>query len=74
MHSNLPLLTELHEFPDSSFSLLGKGLILYHLNIQSILPKIDELRCTAVLSDKKADLLGFTETHLNTSINDTEIY
>jgi exonuclease III len=56
-----------------TFSLSGKGLKLYHLNIRSILPKLDELRNTEGIFNMKASVIAFTESHLSTAINDGEL-
>ena len=48
-----------------------RGLHLLHLNINSLLPKIDELRSIAKYSD--ASVIGITESKLDSSICDSEI-
>ena len=49
----------------------NRGLHLLHLNINSILPKIDELREIAKVS--KATIIGISESKLDESILDDEI-
>ena len=49
----------------------GRGIHLIHLNINSLLPKIDEVRQIAKCS--KANIIGITETKLDQSISNTEI-
>ena len=48
-----------------------KGLHLLHLNVNSLLPKIDELRYIAKFS--KAAIIGITESKLDNYILDSEI-
>ena len=48
-----------------------KGLHLLHLNVSSLLPKIDELRYIAKLSN--AAVIGITESKLDDCILDSEI-
>ena len=48
-----------------------KGIVIAHLNIQSILPKIEELRFHVDQSNIK--ILSINETFLDHSINDCEI-
>ena len=48
-----------------------KGLHLLHLNVNIPLPKIDELRCIAKLSN--AAVIGITESKLDDCILDSEI-
>ena len=49
-----------------------KGLHFIHLNINSVLPKIEELR--QVAKKTKAAIIGITETKLDSSIFDSEIF
>ena len=48
-----------------------RGLHFIHLNINSLLPKIDELREIVKISNSKVS--GITETKLDNSIDDSEI-
>ena len=48
-----------------------KGLHLLHLNVNSLLPKIDELSYIAKLSN--AAVIGITESKLDNCILDSEI-
>ena len=48
-----------------------KGLHLLHLNVNSLLPKINELRYIAKFSN--ADVIGITESKLDNCILDSEI-
>ena len=50
----------------------AKGLHFVHLNIRSILYKIHELR--VLLSENRISVIAITETWLNSSINDEEVY
>ena len=45
----------------SDFSLSGKGLKLYHLNVCSLLSKIDELRITNGISNNEASVVCFSD-------------
>ena len=49
-----------------------KGLHFLHTNVNSLLPKIDEIRLIAKKS--KATVIGITETKLDGTIIDSEIY
>ena len=49
----------------------SKGLHFIHLNINSLLPKIDELRDIA--KKVEATVIGITESKLDSSISDSEI-
>ena len=49
----------------------NKGLHFVHLNINSILPKIDELR--QIVKTTNAAIIGITESKLDSAIFDTEI-
>ena len=48
-----------------------KGLSFLHLNVQSLLPKLDEIRL--LLSKSKAAVLVVTETWLDKSVSDGEV-
>ena len=48
-----------------------KGLHLHHLNVNSLLPKIDELRYIAKLSNSA--VIGITESKLDNCILDSDI-
>ena len=49
----------------------SRGLHFIHLNINSLLPKIDELREIVKISN--ATIIGIIETKIDNSINDSEI-
>ena len=49
----------------------NRGLHFIHLNINSLLPKIDELREIVKISN--STVIGITETKLDISIGDSEI-
>ena len=60
------------EDPLLPFSCLGNKLVLAHLNVRSLLPKIDQVR--ALLQDCEQGLvLGLSETWLDCSISDSEL-
>ena len=48
-----------------------KGLRTSHINVCSLLGKIDEIRLIVLSSD--IDIFGISETHLNETIDDSEI-
>ena len=48
-----------------------KGLKLAHLNIRSLLPKIDQLRL--IMSDKSIDILSLNETFLSDEVSDSGV-
>ena len=50
----------------------NRGLHLIHLNINSLLPKIDELRDIAKRT--KAAVIGISESKLDSTVLDPEIY
>ena len=49
----------------------NKGLHFIHLNINSLQPKIDELR--EIIQISSPTVIGITETKLDNSIDDSEI-
>ena len=49
----------------------NKGLHFLHLNINSILPKLDEQKTIA--GNTKAEIIGITESKLENSISDSEV-
>ena len=49
-----------------------KGLHFLHLNVNSLLPKIDEVKLTENKSN--ATILGISETKLDKTIMDSELY
>ena len=49
----------------------NKGLHFLHLNINSILPKLDELKTIA--GNTKAAIIGITESKVDNSISDSEV-
>ena len=49
----------------------NKGLHFLHLNINSILPKLDELETMA--GNTKAAIIGITESKVDSSISDSEV-
>ena len=48
-----------------------KGLHFLHININSLLPKIDELKCIA--NKTKAAIIGITESNLDYAVPDLEV-
>ena len=48
-----------------------KGLHFLHININSLLPKIDELKCIA--NKTKAAIIGITESKLDHTVSDLEV-
>ena len=54
----------------TSFEMLSKHLSIFHLNIQSIFPKIDLIRCEA----DAYDIFVFSESWLKPEITDEQIY
>ena len=59
-------------FHTQSWSILNKrGLNFAHININSLLPKIDEVR--NILNSNKISVLGITESKLDDTINDSEV-
>ena len=48
-----------------------KGLHFLHININSLLPKIDELKCIA--NKTKAAIIGITESKLDHTLPDLEV-
>ena len=57
----------------SPFNVTRSGLILVHLNIQHILPKIDEIKHTLDNCKNVIYIIGFSETFLGESHLNTEI-
>ena len=49
----------------------NKGMPFVHLNVNSLLNKIDELR--TIVKKSKASVFGITETKIDSSINDEEL-
>ena len=49
----------------------NKGLHFLHLNINSILPKLDELKTIA--GNTKAAIIGITESKVDNSVSDSEV-
>ena len=61
-----------HQLKDPKFeSFNNKGLHLIHLNINSLLPKIDKLCNIAKFSN--AAVIGITETKLDNTVYDSEV-
>ena len=61
-----------HQLNDPKFEAFNnKGLHLIHLNIKSLLPKIDELCNIAKCSN--AVVTGITETKLDNTVYDSEV-
>ena len=61
-----------HQLNNPKFEAFNnKGLHLIHLNVNSLLPKIDELRNIAKCSN--AAVIGITETKLDNTVYDSEI-
>ena len=50
----------------------AEGLHFLHLNVNSLLPKIDEVKFIANKSN--ATILGISETKLDKTIMDSELY
>ena len=48
-----------------------RGMHFFHLNINSVLPKIDELRIIA--KEINPSIIGLTETKIDNNVNDEEI-
>ena len=70
----MSILTSEYSLPSSNcFNIPGKGLKLFHLNICSLLPKIDELKFSEGVLNNKATVIGINESHLNSSIDKKEI-
>lgn len=61
--------TKDNTYLDNIFS--PRGLHVLHLNVQSLLPKIHEIRRLAAQS--KPDILSFSESWLDSYLNDSEI-
>ena len=59
--------------PSNDFNFQEKGIKIFHLNVRSLLQKVDELRCTEGISNGKAAFIGITETHLTSQIDDNEV-
>ena len=49
----------------------SKGLHFLHLNIRSLLPKLDEIRL--IVKESNAAIFGLTETWLDNSVSDSEV-
>ena len=61
-----------HQLNDPKFEAFNsKGLHLIHLNINSLLPKIDEL-CNIAKCSSTA-VIGITETKLGNTVSDSEV-
>ena len=61
-----------HQLNDPKFEVFNnKGLHLIHLNVNSLLPKIDELHNIAKCSN--AAVIGITETKLDNTVYDSEV-
>jgi exonuclease III len=58
---------------NTDFRFPGKSLKFYHLNIRSLLPKLDELRGTNGICNNEASVLCFSETHLSSNISDNTV-
>lgn len=50
-----------------------KGLVITHLNIRSLMGKLDEVKLMVLTNTKTIDVLTLSETWLNASISDAEI-
>ena len=65
---------ELNPGPVSSLhGIKARGLFIAHLNVRSLLGKLDELKFLIKSNSKSFDVLTLSETWLNTSISDAEI-
>ena len=62
-----------HSFPDNGFCIPGKGLKLYHINACSLLPKLDELKCSHGIINQEAALLAISESHRSSRIQNSEL-
>ena len=51
--------------------LTKKDLHFLHININSLLPKIDELKCIGIKT--KAAIIGITESKLDHTVSDLEV-
>ena len=61
-----------NNYGDDKFKMFNKrGLHFFHVNINSILPKIEELRHIARLT--KISVIGISESKIDSSVNDEEI-
>ena len=60
------------DIPELSLLTSQRGLKFLHLNVNSLLPKVDELRLL-LLRYKDIDFFSITETHLSSNISDDEI-
>ena len=61
-----------HQIKDHKFEVFTrKGLHFIHLNINSLLPKIDELRYIA--KNSNAAVIGISETKLDNTVYDSEV-
>ena len=58
------------DYPELTF--ISKGLHFCNLNIQHLLPKLDELRIL-MTNDKCADILGLCESFLDPNIMDQQV-
>ena len=63
------------ETVDRNFNLFGskKGLHIGCLNIQHILPKLDELKFLFAHASPSPDIFGFCETFLSDKVSDSEL-
>ena len=50
-----------------------KGLHFLHININSLLPKIDELKCTVNKTKAAIIIIGITESKLDHTVYDLEV-
>ena len=60
-----------HQLTENLKVFRNRGLHFLHLNINSLLPKIDDLR--EIVKASNATVVGITESKLDDSINDCEI-
>ena len=67
--SNSPSCLSFSHTDSSELTFTSKGLHLCNLNIQHILPKLDELRIL-MANDKCADILGLSESFLDPNMMD----
>lgn len=56
----------------SQHELLKRGVRIAHININSLRNKINEV--TSLLSEHKLHILAISDTHLDSSFEDTELY
>lgn len=71
-HNEHILSPEMDSYSNIGSTFGSKGLLFCNLNIQHIVPKIDELRIT-LAHEHSPDILGMCETFLTNSISDDQM-